>query len=192
MRACRETPVRLRVFRVRALVNMRVIAGSLKGRRLKSPAWEGLRPTSDKLRETLFNVLGAADRRRARARRLRRHRRGGHRGAQPRRGACDVCRVAIAARRRSSRRTSRAAESRPAMLLSARLPRGPRRRFGAARRSCRSTSSCSTRRTTIRQAETLAGVGADAARAGRDGRARTCAPDDAARTARTPRCARAI
>src|SRR5262249_40035428 len=37
---------------------MRVIAGSLKGRRLKSPTWEGLRPTSDKLRETLFNVIG--------------------------------------------------------------------------------------------------------------------------------------
>jgi 16S rRNA (guanine(966)-N(2))-methyltransferase RsmD len=36
---------------------MRVIAGSLKGRRLNSPSWEGLRPTSDKLRETLFNVL---------------------------------------------------------------------------------------------------------------------------------------
>ena len=36
---------------------MRVIAGSLKGRRLKSPDWEGLRPTSDKLRETLFNIL---------------------------------------------------------------------------------------------------------------------------------------
>jgi 16S rRNA (guanine966-N2)-methyltransferase len=36
---------------------MRVIAGSLKGRQLKAPAWDGLRPTSDKLRETLFNVL---------------------------------------------------------------------------------------------------------------------------------------
>jgi 16S rRNA (guanine(966)-N(2))-methyltransferase RsmD len=36
---------------------MRVIAGSLKGRRLDAPSWEGLRPTSDKLRETLFNVL---------------------------------------------------------------------------------------------------------------------------------------
>jgi 16S rRNA (guanine(966)-N(2))-methyltransferase RsmD len=36
---------------------MRVIAGSLKGRRLKSPSWIGLRPTSDKLRETLFNIL---------------------------------------------------------------------------------------------------------------------------------------
>jgi 16S rRNA (guanine(966)-N(2))-methyltransferase RsmD len=37
---------------------VRVIAGSLKGRRLKAPDWPGLRPTSDKLRETLFNVLG--------------------------------------------------------------------------------------------------------------------------------------
>jgi 16S rRNA (guanine(966)-N(2))-methyltransferase RsmD len=36
---------------------LRVIAGTLKGRRLESPSWEGLRPTSDKLRETLFNVL---------------------------------------------------------------------------------------------------------------------------------------
>jgi 16S rRNA (guanine966-N2)-methyltransferase len=36
---------------------VRVIAGRFKGRRLKTPEWEGLRPTSDKLRETLFNVL---------------------------------------------------------------------------------------------------------------------------------------
>src|SRR5690348_7719022 len=36
---------------------MRIIAGHLKGRRLKAPAWDGLRPTSDKLRETLFNIL---------------------------------------------------------------------------------------------------------------------------------------
>jgi 16S rRNA (guanine966-N2)-methyltransferase len=36
---------------------VRIIAGTLKGRRLEAPAWEGLRPTSDKLRETLFNVL---------------------------------------------------------------------------------------------------------------------------------------
>jgi 16S rRNA (guanine966-N2)-methyltransferase len=37
--------------------SLRVIAGTLKGRRLKAPTWEGLRPTADKLRETLFNVL---------------------------------------------------------------------------------------------------------------------------------------
>ena len=36
---------------------MRVIAGMHKGRRLKTPDWEGIRPTSDKLRETLFNIL---------------------------------------------------------------------------------------------------------------------------------------
>jgi 16S rRNA (guanine966-N2)-methyltransferase len=36
---------------------VRVIAGTFKGRRLAAPTWEGLRPTSDKLRETLFNVL---------------------------------------------------------------------------------------------------------------------------------------
>jgi 16S rRNA (guanine(966)-N(2))-methyltransferase RsmD len=38
---------------------MRIIAGQLKGRRLDAPAWSGLRPSSDKLRETLFNVLAA-------------------------------------------------------------------------------------------------------------------------------------
>jgi 16S rRNA (guanine966-N2)-methyltransferase len=37
--------------------SLRVISGTLKGRRLKSPDWEGLRPTSGKLRETLFNIL---------------------------------------------------------------------------------------------------------------------------------------
>ena len=37
---------------------MRIIAGSFKGRRLRAPDWPGLRPTSDRLRETLFNVLG--------------------------------------------------------------------------------------------------------------------------------------
>ena len=37
--------------------SIRVIAGSAKGRRLETPAWAGLRPTSDRLRETLFNIL---------------------------------------------------------------------------------------------------------------------------------------
>jgi 16S rRNA (guanine(966)-N(2))-methyltransferase RsmD len=36
---------------------VRIIAGRFKGRRLAPPSWEGVRPTSDKLRETLFNVL---------------------------------------------------------------------------------------------------------------------------------------
>jgi len=38
---------------------MRIIAGEFKGRRLQAPKWAGLRPTSDKLRETLFNVVAA-------------------------------------------------------------------------------------------------------------------------------------
>jgi 16S rRNA (guanine(966)-N(2))-methyltransferase RsmD len=37
---------------------MRIVAGRLKGRRLNGPAGAGVRPTSDGLRETLFNVLG--------------------------------------------------------------------------------------------------------------------------------------
>ena len=37
---------------------MRVIAGKFRSRRLKSPGTLRLRPTSDRLRETLFNVLG--------------------------------------------------------------------------------------------------------------------------------------
>jgi 16S rRNA (guanine966-N2)-methyltransferase len=39
---------------------MRVIAGTFKSRRLKGPGKLRLRPTSDRLRETLFNVLGPA------------------------------------------------------------------------------------------------------------------------------------
>jgi|SRR5215510_5302891 len=36
---------------------MRVIAGRYRGRKLKSPPSDRTRPTSDRLRETLFNVL---------------------------------------------------------------------------------------------------------------------------------------
>src|SRR5262245_57280711 len=38
---------------------MRIIAGKFKSRRLKGTPPAGIRPTSDKLRETIFNVLGA-------------------------------------------------------------------------------------------------------------------------------------
>lgn len=37
---------------------MRIIAGRYKGRRLSAPRGQSVRPTSDGLRETLFNVLG--------------------------------------------------------------------------------------------------------------------------------------
>ncbi len=39
---------------------MRVIAGKFRSRKLKGPGKLRLRPTSDRLRETLFNILGAA------------------------------------------------------------------------------------------------------------------------------------
>jgi len=37
---------------------MRIVAGTLGGRRLKSPAGHRVRPTSDKVREALFSILG--------------------------------------------------------------------------------------------------------------------------------------
>ena len=37
---------------------MRIISGQFKSRHLKATPPEGTRPTSDKLRETLFNILG--------------------------------------------------------------------------------------------------------------------------------------
>ncbi|MEM7566594.1 MAG: 16S rRNA (guanine(966)-N(2))-methyltransferase RsmD [Pseudomonadota bacterium] len=36
---------------------MRVVGGRLKGKPLKAPAGDGTRPTSDRLRESLFNIL---------------------------------------------------------------------------------------------------------------------------------------
>lgn len=38
--------------------NMRIIAGSHRGRRLSGPQGTALRPTSDKVREALFSILG--------------------------------------------------------------------------------------------------------------------------------------
>ncbi|MCI0465526.1 MAG: 16S rRNA (guanine(966)-N(2))-methyltransferase RsmD [Beijerinckiaceae bacterium] len=39
---------------------MRIIGGRLKGRILKSPSSDRVRPTSDRLRETIFNILAHA------------------------------------------------------------------------------------------------------------------------------------
>jgi len=36
---------------------MRIIAGRLRRRVLKAPTWDGLRPTSDRLKESLFAIL---------------------------------------------------------------------------------------------------------------------------------------
>jgi 16S rRNA (guanine966-N2)-methyltransferase len=37
---------------------MRLISGTMKGRRLKGPAGTDLRPTADRLKESLFNIIG--------------------------------------------------------------------------------------------------------------------------------------
>lgn len=39
---------------------MRIVGGEWRGRRLAAPKGEGIRPTSDRLREALFNVLAHA------------------------------------------------------------------------------------------------------------------------------------
>lgn len=39
---------------------MRVIAGRFRGRRLKAPRGRGVRPTSDRVREAVFGILGEA------------------------------------------------------------------------------------------------------------------------------------
>jgi 16S rRNA (guanine966-N2)-methyltransferase len=39
---------------------MRIISGQWKGRRLKSPSGDAVRPTTDRVKEALFNILGPA------------------------------------------------------------------------------------------------------------------------------------
>ena len=40
---------------------MRIIAGSRKGHRIDAPPGRGTRPTSDRVRENVFNILGPVD-----------------------------------------------------------------------------------------------------------------------------------
>jgi 16S rRNA (guanine966-N2)-methyltransferase len=40
---------------------MRVVAGDLRGRRIESPVSDTTRPTTDKVREAVFNALGSLD-----------------------------------------------------------------------------------------------------------------------------------
>ena len=73
---------------------MRVVGGSLRGRALAAPKSQSIRPTADRLREALFNILVHAYddpiSGRARARPVRRHRRARHRSAVARRRLCAV------------------------------------------------------------------------------------------------------
>ncbi len=121
---------------------MRIIAGELKGRRLKTPKWDGLRPTSDKLRETLFNVVARARGRCAGARSLCGHRSDRHRSAQPRRGARDVRRQRCA--RAEAHRREPASLRRPRPLCyypNAAITAGRIDRFGRAGSALRRTRS---------------------------------------------------
>ena len=45
----------------RSLPCMRVVAGDLRGRRIESPKGDATRPTTDKVREAVFNALGSMD-----------------------------------------------------------------------------------------------------------------------------------
>ena len=103
---------------------MRVIAGYVEGPPAEGADWDGLRPTSDRLRETLFNVLAPRIAGRARAGRLCRHRRGRHRGAEPRRRARDVRRQRPPRAGADRREPGALRRSTTAMLLSARLSAG--------------------------------------------------------------------
>jgi 16S rRNA (guanine966-N2)-methyltransferase len=40
---------------------MRIIAGTRKGHKIEAPAGRGTRPTSDRTRESVFNILGPVD-----------------------------------------------------------------------------------------------------------------------------------
>ena len=40
---------------------MRVVAGAFRGRRIEAPRGRATRPTSDRVREALFSILGAVD-----------------------------------------------------------------------------------------------------------------------------------
>src|ERR1051325_7484348 len=40
---------------------MRIIAGTHKGHKIEAPAGHGTRPTSDRVRENVFNILGPVD-----------------------------------------------------------------------------------------------------------------------------------
>ena len=115
---------------------VRIIGGSMRGRVVRFPAAPGLRPTPDRVRETLFNWLGQDLAGQALPRPLR-----GNRGAVARSGV---------ARRRARGRDRAPAGARPcargqrrnARRRSARGPR--RRRQGLARPAKRgSSTSCS-------------------------------------------------
>lgn len=57
-RPCRNAGSATSVPCPRSTVHLRVIAGAHKGRRLQTPPGSSTRPTSDRVREALFSILG--------------------------------------------------------------------------------------------------------------------------------------
>lgn len=45
----------------RSLPSMRVVAGDLRGRRIEAPTSDATRPTTDKVRQAVFNALGSLE-----------------------------------------------------------------------------------------------------------------------------------
>ena len=90
---------------------MRIIAGSRKGARIFAPRGLDTRPTGDRVREAVFNLVGPVDGRGG-ARPLRRLRRDGPRGALPRRAARHLRRVRPRGRRDDRSGTSTSSSSR--------------------------------------------------------------------------------
>ncbi|NNG45729.1 MAG: 16S rRNA (guanine(966)-N(2))-methyltransferase RsmD, partial [Deltaproteobacteria bacterium] len=37
---------------------MRIVSGEWRGRRLRTPSGQAVRPTADRVREAIFNILG--------------------------------------------------------------------------------------------------------------------------------------
>lgn len=52
---------RARPLAARSIDEMRVVAGELRGRRFEAPPGNDTRPTTDKVREAMFNALGSLD-----------------------------------------------------------------------------------------------------------------------------------
>ncbi len=73
-------------------VNMRVIGGSRRGMRLQTLPGRGTRPTSDRVKEALFNIIAPHVPGARVLRLVRGQRQSRHRGAQPRSGGGGFCR----------------------------------------------------------------------------------------------------
>ena len=120
--------------------SVRIIAGEWRGRRIAIPDGTAVRPTPDRVRETVFNWLRDSHRRRALPRSVRRHGRARLRGVVARCGGGLVRRAGCRARRRRCTRPRSISARRRTSCAAMRS------RSCASRRPRLSTSCSSTRR----------------------------------------------